>query len=100
MQAGVQGAWGVIPVHLSELSPDETRGLVPGLAYQLGILLAAKTNSVEFMLSERVGYQWALAGFETVTIAVLIVTLLLGKERKGRSFHQPVDTVPAVPVST
>jgi hypothetical protein len=52
------------------------------------------------MLSERVGYQWALAGFETVTIAVLIVTLLLGKERKGRSFHQPVDTVPAVPVST
>ena len=41
MQAGVQGAWGVIPVHLNELSPDETRGLVPGLAYQLGILFAA-----------------------------------------------------------
>jgi SHS family lactate transporter-like MFS transporter len=96
MQAGVQGAWGVIPVHLSELSPDETRGLVPGLAYQLGILLAAKTNTVEFLLSQRVGYQWALAGFEIVTIAVLIVTLLLGKERKGRSFHEPA----AIPVST
>jgi SHS family lactate transporter-like MFS transporter len=92
MQAGVQGAWGVIPVHLSELSPDETRGLVPGLAYQLGILIAAPTNTVEFMLREHVGYQWALAGFEIVTIAVLIVTLLLGKERKGRSFHQPVAT--------
>lgn len=90
MQAGVQGAWGVIPVHLSELSPDETRGLVPGLAYQLGILIAAPTNTVEFMLREHVGYQWALAGFEIVTIAVLIVTLLLGKERKGRSFHRPV----------
>ena len=50
MQAGVQGAWGVIPVHLNELSPDETRGLVPGLAYQLGILIAAPTNKVEFML--------------------------------------------------
>src|SRR5712664_1310321 len=96
MQAGVQGAWGVIPVHLSELSADAARGLMPGLAYQLGILIAAPTNTVEFMLREHVGYQWALAGFEIVTIAVLIVTLLLGKERKGRSFHQPA----AIPVST
>jgi MFS transporter, SHS family, lactate transporter len=88
MQAGVQGAWGVIPVHLSELSPDETRGLVPGLAYQLGILIAAPTNSVLFLLRGQVGYQWALAGFEIVTIAVLIVTIALGKERKGRSFHR------------
>ncbi len=92
MQAGVQGAWGVIPVHLTELSPDETRGLVPGLAYQLGILIAAPTNTIELLLQKHVGYQWALAGFEIVTIAVLIVTLLLGKERKGRSFHQPVVT--------
>jgi MFS transporter, SHS family, lactate transporter len=88
MQAGVQGAWGVIPVHLSELSADATRGLVPGLAYQLGILIAAPTNSVEFLLRGKVGYQWALAGFEIVTIAVLIVTIALGKERKGRSFHR------------
>ncbi len=85
----------MIPVHLSELSPDETRDLVPGLAYQLGILIAAPTNTVEFLLREHVGYQWALAGFEIVTIAVLIVTLLLGKERKGRSFHRPA----AIPVS-
>jgi MFS transporter, SHS family, lactate transporter len=94
MQAGVQGAWGVIPVHLSELSADETRGLVPGLAYQLGILIAAPTNTVEFMLREHVGYQWALAGFEIVTIAVLMLTIALGKERKGRSFHRdaPVST--------
>jgi SHS family lactate transporter-like MFS transporter len=96
MQAGVQGAWGIIPVHLSELSADETRGLVPGLAYQLGILIAAPTNSVEFMLREHVGYQWALAGFEIVTIAVLIVTIALGRERKGRSFHRAAE----MPVST
>jgi MFS transporter, SHS family, lactate transporter len=96
MQAGVQGAWGIIPVHLSELSADETRGLVPGLAYQLGILIAAPTNSVEFMLREHVGYRWALAGFEIVTIAVLIVTIALGKERKGRSFHRAAE----IPVST
>jgi SHS family lactate transporter-like MFS transporter len=95
MQAGVQGAWGIVPVHLTELSADETRGLVPGLAYQLGILIAAPTNTVEFMLREHVGYQWALAGFEIVTIAVLIVTISLGRERKGRSFYRP-----AVPVSS
>ncbi len=88
MQAGVQGAWGVIPVHLSEMSADATRGLVPGLAYQLGILIAAPTNSVEFMLRGKYGYQWALAGFEIVTIASLIIMISLGKERKGRSFHR------------
>jgi MFS transporter, SHS family, lactate transporter len=55
MQAGVQGAWGVIPVHLNGLTADETRGLIPRLAYQLGILIAAPTNSVEFMLRGRVG---------------------------------------------
>ncbi len=86
LQAGVQGAWGVIPAHLNELSPDQTRGLLPGLAYQLGILIAAPINSIEYALSSRVGYSWALAGFETVNSALLIVVLALGKERKGRGF--------------
>jgi SHS family lactate transporter-like MFS transporter len=89
MQAGVQGAWGVIPVHLNELSPDKARGLVPGLAYQLGILLAAPTNSIEYALRDRFGYQWALAGFEVVTMVVLIVLISLGRERRGRSFSTP-----------
>ena len=86
LQAGVQGAWGVIPAHLNELSPDQTRGLLPGLAYQMGILIAAPINSIEYALRARVGYSWALAGFETVNIALLIVVLALGKERKGRGF--------------
>jgi MFS transporter, SHS family, lactate transporter len=86
LQAGVQGAWGVIPAHLNELSPDQTRGLLPGLAYQLGILIAAPVNSIEYALRAKLGYSWALAGFETVNIAFLIVVLALGKERKGRGF--------------
>jgi SHS family lactate transporter-like MFS transporter len=87
MQAGVQGAWGVIPAHLNELSPDQTRGLLPGLAYQLGILIAAPVNTIEYSLRARFGYAWALAGFETVNIILLITVLALGHERKGRSFH-------------
>jgi SHS family lactate transporter-like MFS transporter len=86
LQAGVQGAWGVIPAHLNELSPDQTRGLLPGLAYQMGILIAAPINSIEYALSARVGYSWALAGFEAINIALLIAVLALGKERKGRGF--------------
>lgn len=86
MQAGVQGAWGVIPAHLNELSPDQTRGLLPGLAYQLGILIAAPVNSIEYALRARFGYSWALAGFETINIALLIIVLAVGTERKGRGF--------------
>jgi SHS family lactate transporter-like MFS transporter len=86
MQAGVQGAWGIIPVHLNELAPDRVRGLIPGLAYQLGILFAAPTNTIEDALRDRVGYSWALAGFEICVIAVLVVLLLVGREQHGRSF--------------
>jgi SHS family lactate transporter-like MFS transporter len=86
MQAGVQGAWGVIPAHLNELSADAARGLMPGLAYQLGILLASPTNSVQYALRERFGYQWAMAGFEIVTILTLAMLLWLGSEEHGRSF--------------
>jgi SHS family lactate transporter-like MFS transporter len=86
MQAGVQGAWGVIPVHLNEMSADAARGLMPGLAYQLGILLASPTNSIEYALRDRVGYRWAIAGFEIFTILTAALLLWLGTERHGRSF--------------
>jgi SHS family lactate transporter-like MFS transporter len=86
MQIGVQGAWGVIPVHLNELAADSARGLMPGLAYQLGILLASPTNSMEYALRDRVGYQWAIAAFEIVTICALVVLLWFGAEEHGKAF--------------
>jgi SHS family lactate transporter-like MFS transporter len=86
MQAGVQGAWGIIPAHLNELSPDTVRGLIPGFAYQLGILFAAGTGTIEYALRNRLGYSWALASFEMANIALLITVIVLGSERKGRSF--------------
>ncbi|MEO8217270.1 MAG: MFS transporter [Acidobacteriota bacterium] len=94
MQAGVQGAWGIIPVHLNELVPDSVRGLMPGLAYQLGILFASPTNSIEYALRDRVGYSWALASFEIVTIVILAVIILAGSENRGRSFSSAL----AIPV--
>jgi SHS family lactate transporter-like MFS transporter len=86
IQMGVQGAWGIIPVHLNELSADAARGLMPGLAYQLGILLASPTNTIQYALRDRVGYQWAIASFEIVTIAALTLLLWRGKEDHSRSF--------------
>jgi SHS family lactate transporter-like MFS transporter len=87
MQVGVQGAWGIIPAHLNELAPDAARGLIPGLAYQLGILFASPTNTIEHHLYQRVGYQWALGGFEIANIIALGIMIVLGTERRGRRFR-------------
>ena len=86
IQMGVQGAWGIIPAHLNELSPDAVRGLVPGVAYQLGIFFGSPVNVIEDRLHARFGYSWALAGFEIVVIVLLAIIVSLGPERKGRSF--------------
>jgi SHS family lactate transporter-like MFS transporter len=96
MQAGVQGAWGVIPVHLNEMSADAARGLMPGLAYQLGILLASPTNSIQYALRDHVGYQRAIAGFEVVTIVTLAILLRLGTEAHGRSFIRESAKTPSL----
>jgi MFS transporter, SHS family, lactate transporter len=86
MQMGVQGAWGIIPVHLNELSPDAVRGLLPGFTYQIGILLASATPRVEFALRDRLGYAWALAAFELIVMVALTLMLIFGSEKRGRSF--------------
>jgi SHS family lactate transporter-like MFS transporter len=86
MQTGVQGAFGVIPAHLNELSPDAVRSLFPGFVYQLGVLIVAKVPSFEFWLSTRFGYPWALTMFEGSVIVLMIVIFWLGPEARDRSF--------------
>ncbi|MGA2003036.1 MAG: MFS transporter [Terriglobales bacterium] len=86
IQVGVQGAWGIIPAHLNELAPAAVRGLIPGLAYQLGVLVASQVNSIEYALRDRWGYSWALAGFEIGVIVLLALVVALGPERKGEHF--------------
>ena len=86
MQVGVQGTWGIIPAHLNELAPDSVRGLMPGFAYQLGILIAAPVNNIVYALRGPLGYGRALAAFEVTNILLLATVIWLGSEKKGRSF--------------
>ncbi len=86
MQVCVQGAWGVIPAHLTELSPDAIRGLYPGVTYQLGNLLAAFNLPIQERLAESHGYPFALAAtILPVFIAVMVLTLI-GKDATGIRF--------------
>jgi SHS family lactate transporter-like MFS transporter len=87
MQTGVQGAFGVIPAHLNELSPDAVRSLFPGFVYQLGVLVGSPAVIIEYTLRDHFGYQWALASFEACVIISLMFIYGFGPERRGRSFR-------------
>jgi MFS transporter, SHS family, lactate transporter len=86
MQVAVQGAWGVIPAHLTEMSPDAIRGLYPGVTYQLGNLLAAFNLPMQERLAASHGYPFALtATIVPVLIAVAILSLV-GRDATGIRF--------------
>jgi SHS family lactate transporter-like MFS transporter len=88
LQVMVQGAWGVVPVHLNELSPDGVRGTLPGFAYQGGNLLAAFTSPFLAWLAARHGgdFAFAMAGFIAVVAVVLALVTWFGPEARGKTF--------------
>jgi MFS transporter, SHS family, lactate transporter len=96
MQTGVQGAFGVIPAHLNELSPDAIRGLFPGFVYQLGVLFASPVLPVQNLLQRRFGYPWALASFEGCVIVCLLLIFGFGPENHGRNFKADVPAEAAL----
>jgi MFS transporter, SHS family, lactate transporter len=86
MQFFVQGAWGVIPAHLSELSPDSIRGFLPGFSYQCGVLLAGLVGYVEAVLAQRIPFASAMAITAAIVFTFAIVAIWLGPERRGVVF--------------
>lgn len=85
MQFMVQGAWGVVPAWLSELSPGPVRATFPGLAYQLGNLISSKNDVFQAVAAERIGsYGWVLAGTVVVVAVYLIVVASFGRESRGK----------------
>jgi len=86
MQFMVQGAWGVIPAHLNELSPSAVRGTFPGFAYQLGNLLSSRNVVIQAKLVEnryRGLYPPVLAGTVIVVATLVAIITWSGKERRG-----------------
>jgi len=88
IQVAVQGAWGIVPVHLNELSPAMARGLFPGFAYQLGNLIASRNAPFQawFASEHANNYGLALALVAGVTAVVIAIWTALGPERKNADF--------------
>jgi len=95
MQIAVQGAWGIVPVHLNELSPPLARSLFPGFAYQLGNLIASKNAPLQAGIAEARGdnYALSLALVCGVTAVVIAIWTALGPERKNADFIADARTV-------
>ena len=97
MQVMVQGAWGVIPVHLNELSPDEARGTFPGFTYQLGNLIASVNATLQAEIAAHSGgnYGLALAIVAGIVAVVIAILTALGVEAKGAQFGGDRLALPA-----
>src|ERR1700680_2793671 len=88
MQFTVQGAWGIVPVHLNELSPDTARGTFPGFVYQLGNLFASVNATLQAGIASHFGGNYGLAlAVVAGSVAVIIAGLTaVGTEAKGIVF--------------
>jgi SHS family lactate transporter-like MFS transporter len=99
LQFMVQGAWGVIPAHLNELSPGTVRGTFPGFAYQLGNLFAAWIVTLEALVAQNMGsvkapdYAIALAIFSAASFIAVIIFTAIGREARGIDFMESSDGV-------
>jgi SHS family lactate transporter-like MFS transporter len=84
MQISVQGAWGVVPAHLNELSPSDSRGTFPGTVYQLGNLIASVNAVLQTTVAERTGGNYAIALAAVAICAALMISICmkLGPEAK------------------
>jgi SHS family lactate transporter-like MFS transporter len=86
LQFMVQGAWGVVPAHISELAPDPVRGFLPGFAYQCGVAVAGTAPSIQEALASRYSYANAMAGTALTVFLLAAAVVALGRERHAVAF--------------
>ena len=86
MQFMVQGAWGVIPAHLSELSPDSVRGFLPGFGYQCGVLIAGTVAYIEAVFASHTSYSVAMAATAATVCILTAIASYFSSERRGMRF--------------
>jgi SHS family lactate transporter-like MFS transporter len=96
MQFMVQGAWGVIPAHLSELAPDSVRGFLPGFAYQCGVLVSGSIVYIQAAFAEHTSYAMTMALSAGTVFAGGCLIAALGREKRGQVFGAQTPGV-AVP---
>jgi SHS family lactate transporter-like MFS transporter len=88
MQFFVQGAAGIIPVQMNELTPGNLRGVLPGLAYQVGVVFASSITFFEAVLGEHLTYAQAMGSLAGMVLLASSVVFALGPENKGISFSK------------
>jgi SHS family lactate transporter-like MFS transporter len=88
MQFMAQGAWGVIPAHLNELSPRELRAFFPGFAYQLGVLIASTVGYFEAVLAQHFTYSQSMGYLAAGLLLLAALVIALGPEARGIEFMQ------------
>jgi SHS family lactate transporter-like MFS transporter len=92
MQFMVQGAWGVIPAHINELSPGPVRGFFPGFAYQTGVLVASSIGYIEALLGDHFTYAAAMGGLAAAVFIIGAIVIWAGPEARGVSFLKNAPT--------
>ncbi len=83
MQFFVQGAWGIIPAHITELSPDAVRGFLPGFAYQCGMMIGGTIGYLQALAALHVSYAWAMAITAALAFSIAALAAVFGPERHG-----------------
>jgi SHS family lactate transporter-like MFS transporter len=85
MQFMVQGAWGIVPAHLNELSPPAVRAMLPGFAYQLGNLAASRLAPTQAGYAEAHGNDYALVLAVTMVVVAVALILVTSFGREARA---------------
>ncbi|MFL5236253.1 MAG: MFS transporter [Rhizomicrobium sp.] len=95
MQFFVQGAWGVIPAHLNELSPPEARGTFPGTVYQLGNFIASYNLVLQTQIAARMQEYYSFALASVAIAAALSIAVLTALGREARHVDMRIAERPA-----